>query len=196
MRPYLLLLLTLACIPLSCQDKPDVLPAEVQIKTATLPAPEADKAGAMVYGYDENGEMTVLRKGSNNLVCVADDPNKEGISVACYSKKLEPFMKRGRELTAEGKNAEEKEKIRASEAESGSLKMPEEPSMLYVFSGTDEKYDKTTGELGDGGFRYVIYTPYATTETTGLPAKPHAKGMPWLMDAGTYKAHIMVGPFE
>ena len=196
MRRYFPWVLLLAFAHLSCQDKPDILPADIQIKTATLPAPEADKADAMVYGYDDNGEMTVLREGSNNLVCVADDPNKEGISVACYSKQLEPFMKRGRELTAEGKNAEEKEKIRASEVASGALKMPEAPSMLYVYSGTDEKYDKTTGELGDGGFRYVIYTPFATTETTGLPAKPHAKGMPWLMDAGTYKAHIMVGPFE
>jgi hypothetical protein len=150
----------------------------------------------MVYGYDENGEMTVLRDGGNNLVCIADDPAKEGVSVACYSKKLEPFMKRGRELAAEGKNAEEKEEIRAAEVESGKLKMPEEPSMLYVYSGSDVAYDKATGELGDGKYRYVIYTPFATIESTGLPDKPHAKGMPWLMDPGTHKAHIMVGPFD
>ena len=48
----------------------------------------------------------------------------------------------------------------------------------------------------DGQYRYVIYTPFATTESTGLPSKPHAKGMPWLMDPGTYSAHIMVGPFN
>jgi len=140
--------------------------------------------------------MTVLREGTNNLVCLADDPGKEGISVACYSKKLEPFMKRGRELNAEGKQGEEREKIRAAEVESGELKMPEEPSMLYVYTGSDGAYDKSTGELGDGKYRYVIYTPFATTESTGLPAKPHEKGMPWLMDPGTFKAHIMVGPFE
>ncbi|WP_373516392.1 hypothetical protein [Pricia sp.] len=168
----------------------------MQIKTATLPAPEADRSGAMVYGYDENGEMAVLREGTNNLVCLADNPNKEGISVSCYSKKLEPFMKRGRELSAEGKDAEEKEKIRGAEVESGELQMPKEPSMLYVYYGTDGAYDKTTGELGDAQYRYVIYTPFATTESTGLPDKPHEKGMPWLMDPGTFRAHIMVGPFN
>ena len=34
----------------------------------------------------------------------------------------------------------------------------------------------------------------ATAETTGLPTKPHVKGMPWIMDPGTHRAHIMVGP--
>ncbi|MGB5356450.1 MAG: hypothetical protein WBN11_07120, partial [Eudoraea sp.] len=78
-----------------------ILSPEVQIKTAVLPAPEEDKDGAMVYGFNEDGMLVVLREGSNNLVCLADDPNKEGISVSCYSKKLEPFMARGRQLSAE-----------------------------------------------------------------------------------------------
>ena len=182
---------------LTSQEKKevDILPVDIQIKTATLPAPEADKAGAMVYGYNSAGKMIVLRKGSNNLVCLADNPNKKGISVSCYSNKLEPFMKRGRELAAEGKSYMEKRKIRGEEVESGKIKMPKEPSMTYIYYGNDEDYNKTTGELKDGQFRYVIYTPFATPESTGLPIKPHAKGMPWLMDPGTHRAHIMVGPF-
>lgn len=198
MKNLFFLVLVFAFVPLACQEKnnPEILPAEIQIKTATLPAPEADRAGAMVYGYNGNGEMAVLREGTNNLVCLADNPDKEGISVSCYSKKLEPFMKRGRELTAEGKDSEEREKIRGAEVEAGKLILPKEPSMLYVYYGTDEAYDKTTGELGDAQYRYVIYTPFATTASTGLPDKPHAKGMPWLMDPGTFRAHIMVGPFN
>lgn len=197
MKNLFSLALLFAIIPLACQEeKPQILPAEIQIKTATLPAPEADKESAMVYGYDEDGEMTVLREGTNNLVCLADDPKKEGISVACYSKKLEPFMKRGRELSAEGNDAEEREKVRGAEVEAGKLQMPKEPSMLYVYYGSEEAYNKATGELGDAQYRYVIYTPFATTASTGLPDKPHAKGMPWLMNPGTFRAHIMVGPFD
>lgn len=191
-------LLILAFIPLSCQEmeKPEILPAEIQIKTATLPAPEAEKAGAMVYGYNESGAFVVLREGTNNLVCLADDPKKEGISVSCYSKKLEPFMKRGRELSAQGKDFKEKREIRGAEVAAGKIQMPKEPSMMYVYFGSDEAYNKTTGELSDGQYRYVIYTPFATTESTGLPDKPHEKGMPWLMDPGTFRAHIMIGPFK
>ncbi len=173
-----------------------VLPEAIQIKTAVLPAPESDKEGAMVYGYNQQGDFTVLREGSNNLICLADDPKKKGISVSCYSKKLEPFMKRGRELTAEGKDFNEKREIRGMEVAQGKLEMPKEPSMTYIYYGTDESYNPQTGELADGSFRYVIYTPFATTESTGLPDKPHAKGMPWLMDPGTFRAHIMVGPFN
>ncbi len=178
------------------QDAPKILPSEIQIATAVLPLPEADKPGAMVYGYDRDGNLTVLRKGGNNMVCIADDPAKEGISVACYAKDLEPFMERGRQLNAMGKDFKERQEIRAREVASGDLKMPGVPSMMYVYYGTEADYDPGTGQLANGKFRYVVYIPFATTESTGLPDKPHAPGMPWLMDPGTHRAHIMIGPFD
>jgi hypothetical protein len=174
--------------------KPEIMPKDIQIKTALLPAPEDKKEEAMVYGYDKDGEMIVLRKGTNDLVCLADNPYNEGISVSCYFKELDPFMQRGRDLKKEGKETMAIRKLRGEEVASGKLKMPEAPSMMYIYYGTEETYDKTKGTLGDGQFRYVIYTPFATAESTGLPLKPHAKGMPWLMDPGTHRAHIMVGP--
>jgi len=174
--------------------KADIPPNEIQIKTAVLPIPDEKRDGAMVYGYNSAGELVVLRKGTNNLICIGDNPGKDGINVACYSKKLEPFMARGRELSAKDLSGEEREKIRAKEVASGKIKMPKEPSMMYVYYGKSEDYNIATGELQNGKFRYVIYTPFATTESTGLPDKPHAPGMPWLMDPGTHRAHIMVGP--
>lgn len=196
MKNQLILFALLSFCNIFAQDEQGtILPEEIQIITATLPAPEAEKDGAMVYGYDEGGNLTVLREGSNNLVCIADNPNREGISVSCYSKKLEPFMARGRELNKQGLTFDQKMKIRGEEVSKGTLKMPDAPSMMYVFFGKDENYNPATGALADGKFRYVIYTPFATTETTGLPDKPHAPGMPWLMDPGTHRAHIMIGPF-
>lgn len=197
MKQLILLMLLLSAFPLMSQElKMEVLPSDIQIKTAVLPAPEDKKEGAMVYGYDNSGKLVVLRKGKNNLVCIGDNPNKDGVNVACYSKKLEPFMARGRTLSAKDLAGEEREKIRAKEVASGKLKMPKEPSMMYIYYGKSEDYNTATGELQNGKFRYVIYTPFATTESTGLPDKPHAPGMPWLMDLGTHRAHIMVGPFD
>lgn len=191
------LFITFICI-LTCAidygQEMNIVNPEIQIKTATAPLPESEKTGAMVYGYDEGGSLTVLREGTNNMICLADNPHNEGISVACYSKELEPFMKRGRELTAEGKNTKEKREIQGAEVAAGKWQMPIVPSMMYVYFGTDEAYNRETGELSDGKFRYVIYTPFATAASTGLPTKPHDKGMPWLMDPGTFRAHIMVGP--
>ncbi len=105
-------------------------------------------------------------------------------------------MARGRALLAEGKTEMEKREIRQKEAESGELILPDVPSMTYILSGKEENYNRATGELKDGKFRYVIYTPYATTESTGLPDKPEVPGMPWLMDPGTHRAHIMITPAE
>ena len=197
MKTLLLKWLMLAMVPMMAQDiKTDILPADIQIRTAVLPLSEEDRDGAMVYGYDSSGTMVVLREGTNNLVCLTDDPKKDGIHVACYFVQLDPFMARGRELSAQGKSRDEIETIRGNEVASGALKMPGEPSMLYIYYGKTEDYDPVTGELINGKYRYVIYTPFATTESTGLPDKPHAPGMPWLMDPGTHKAHIMVGLFN
>jgi hypothetical protein len=171
-----------------------ILPADVQIKTALLAAPPDQRQNETVLGYDQSGKLVTLQKGTGNLVCLCDDPKEKGIKVACYSVKLEPFMARGRELIAAGKTEAEKHEIRKQEVESGKLKMPDVPSFLYVLTGTEENYNKTTGDLKDGNFRYVIYMPYATAESTGLPTKPFVPGMPWLMDAGTYGAHVMITP--
>lgn len=169
---------------------------EIQIKMAGLAAPEEDRANITVYGYDKEGKVVLLKEGTNNLVCIADDPGMNGISVSCYNKKLEPFMSRGRELKAEGKDMMERRAIRQKEVESGKLKMPDAPSMTYILTGKEANLNRETGELKDAKLRYVIYMPYATTEETGLPDKPHTPGMPWLMDPGTHRAHIMITPAD
>jgi len=168
--------------------------ADMQIKTALLAAPSDKKDGAKVYGYSADGQFKVLREGTNDLVCLADDPSTKGINVSCYHAKLEPFMARGRELKTEKKSAKEVFDIREAEAKSGKLKMPDAPSTLFVLSGNDENYDPATGEIKDGYLRYVVYIPFATAESTGLPLKPEGPAMPWIMDPGTHRAHIMINP--
>lgn len=167
---------------------------ELQIKTAVLAAPEDQREAAAVYGYDGQGQIVLLREGSNELICLADDPGKEGFSASCYHRDLEPFMERGRELKAEGKSAQEVFDTREAEVKAGTLTMPEQPSTLFVYSASAEKYNAEAGEVADGSFRYVVYIPYATSKSTGLPLKPEAPGMPWIMDPGTHRAHIMINP--
>lgn len=169
-------------------------PADIQIKTAVLAAPSDKQANAKVYGYAADGTFTILRNGTNDFVCLADDPKKEDIGVSCYHAELDPFMERGRKLGKEGKNQKEISDIREKEVKGGQLKMPKQPSTLYVLSGTKDNYDAATGALKNSYLRYVIYIPYATAESTGLPLKPDMPGMPWIMDPGTHRAHIMINP--
>lgn len=167
---------------------------EDQINSAVLSAPEEVRAGATVYGYDEEGNVILLREGTNNFVCLADDPTSPGYNSAAYHKDLEPFMARGRELKAEGKSRTEVFDIREQEAKEGKLKMPDQPTTLHVYSGKEGKYDPETGEVTGATYRYVVYIPWATSESTGLPLKPLVPGGPWIMDPGTHRAHIMISP--
>lgn len=168
--------------------------AEAQIKTAVLAAPADKREGATVYGYDKNGKFAMLHKGTNEIICLADDPDQDGFSASCYHRDLEPFMARGRELKKAGKSPQEIFDIREQEVTSGQLSMPKDPSTLFVYSAPKEGYNPETGEIKNGNFRYVVYIPYATAESTGLPLEPEAPGMPWIMDPGTHRAHIMINP--
>jgi hypothetical protein len=180
--------------PFSAKAQVTPLPASVQIKTAVLAAPSDKREGAKVYGYASNGNFTVLREGSNDFVCIADDPKKEDIGVSCYHKDLDIFMERGRKLSQEGKNQNQIFEIREKEVKDGTLKMPAQPSTLYVLSGKKDNYDTVSGALKNSYLRYVVYIPFATAESTGLPLKPDVDGMPWIMDPGTHRAHIMINP--
>ena len=185
----------LSCGIFSLHAQVNVPSAEIQIKTAVLAAPSDLRDGAKVYGYNEKGEWVILREGNNEMVCLADDPNRPGFNVSCYPQGLEAFMERGRVLKAEGKSYQEIFDIREKEVKSGKLKMPKDGTTLFVYSAPDESdYNPSTGEVSNGQFRYVVYIPYATSESTGLPLSPEAPGMPWIMDPGTHRAHIMLNP--
>lgn len=191
MKMTFLCFMTLAtglCVAQNPTDK------EVQIKTAVLAVPQAQRENATVMGMSPQGELIVLRKGSNGMICLADDPSQKGLSVSCYHEALDPFMERGRQLKKEGKSFQEIFDLREQEVKAGKLKMPEQPTTLYVYTAPDGKFDPKTGDVQEGYLRYVIYIPYATSESTGLPLKPDFAGQPWIMDPGTHRAHIMISP--
>ena len=99
-------------------------------------------------------------------------------------------MQRGRDLRAEGKKFKEVFDMREEEVKSGALTIPTN-SILNVLTG---KFNSESGELEDTYQRYVIYIPYATPETTGIPLVPSTPGGPWIMNPGTHRAHIMINP--
>jgi hypothetical protein len=169
---------------------PAIPPAARQIALAVQAAPEELQAGAAVLGYDEQGALVSLRPGSNDLICLADDPRDAAFSVACYQKDLEPFMARGRELRAKGVTGKERDQTRWKEIDAGTLVMPREPRTLYVLSG---KGLDAGGAVIEPYRRWVIYCPYATAASTGLSTMP-VPGGPWIMFPGTAGAHIMITP--
>ncbi|MFT6867628.1 MAG: hypothetical protein ACJA08_002471 [Cyclobacteriaceae bacterium] len=189
MKKLLLILPLLICLS-SCNAQPKEIPnKEWQIKTAVLPLEESLQPRAKVLGFDIEGKIVVIREGKNDMICLADDPAKEGFSVAAYHKDLEPFMTRGRELKAQALSFQEIFDLREKEVSEGKLIMPDK-STLYVMNGELDE----NGEPINTKLRFVIYIPYATAESTGLPVAPPVPGAPWIMNPGTHRAHIMVTP--
>ena len=162
-----------------------------QIALAVLPLPDEYRDEAAVLGYGSDGIITMVRSGSNELVCIGDDPSDDRFHVACYHVTLEPFMTRGRELRAEGKEREEVKAIRRDEILSGQLAFPEGPVALYSLSGPLEFLEADVDDLSSLSKLKVLYIPFATPESTGLSSTPVA-GEPWLMDAGEPWAHVML----
>lgn len=179
--------LVLGAAPLGAQGAAPIPPKEEQVAAAVLPLPEDMRAGARVLGYDASGKFVTLREGKG-MVCLAQYPREPRFHVSCYAESMEPFMARGRELRAGGTPEVQVDTVRYADVKSGKLKMPTAPAALYQIFG--KAYDPRTQVVTEGRRLYVVYVPFATGASTGLPERPHGND-PWLMQAGTPKAHIM-----
>ena len=181
----------LLALPRFAAGQGSIPAAERQIATAVLPVPAEMRDGAAVWGYAPDGKLVTLRRGTNDMVCLASDPKAPSFHVACYHRSLEPFMARGRELRSQGVQGGAVDTARFAEVKSGKLTVPTHPAMLYSLTGGT--YDPASNTVPGARHLYVTYIPFATPATTGLSAKPAGK-TPWIMYPGTPKAHIMFMP--
>lgn len=179
--------------PVTAQSSAKILPDQGQITAAVLPAPAEFRATAKVWGYDARGTMTLLRRGSGPLTCLAPDPAVPQFHVACYHNSLETFMARGRSLRAQGVKGSEVDSVRFREIRKGRLRMPSAPAVLYTLTGPPGSFDAKTGTAPAAEALFVIYVPNATGKSLGITEKPSATA-PWVMSPGTPRAHIMFVP--
>ncbi len=188
MKAVALLAVSLAALAgaARAQDRP----AAQQIAGAVLPLPDSARGGATVLGY-QNGRLTQLRAGHNGMICLADDPNQVGFQTSCYYRTLEPFMARGRSLRAAGITKRHAiDSVRLAEIKRGKIVMPKVPALLSSVFSQDSTFDPLA-PAPKVTTLHVIYMPYATEASTGIPATPMKAG-PWLMYAGTPWSHVML----
>jgi hypothetical protein len=184
-------MLLLQAASLGAQAAVVIPPPAEQIAGAVLPLPPDLRATATVLGYGADGKMTLLRKGSGEMTCLASDPKQKEFHASCYHNDMEPFMARGRELRASGVTGGQVDTVRFKEVKEGKIKMPKAPAALSQVFG--EGYDAAKNEVLKPQTLYVIYIPFATGKSTGLAERPFGKA-PWVMFPGTPKAHLMFTP--
>lgn len=161
-----------------------------QIAAAVQALPASMRANATVMGWKTPGKMEVLKQGTNGMNCLAQFAVEKDFHVSCYHEGMEPFMGRGRELRSQGITVPAQlDSVRYREVREGKIRMPDRAALYQIF-GDSLSWDPATGALARTRSLFVIYIPGATGESTGLSTTPAASG-PWLMNAGTPKAHIM-----
>lgn len=190
MKLSILAVAILAMPVAACGQK--MMPAAQQIALAVLPLPKEFRADATVLGFNSRGQLVTLRQGAGAMICLMSDPRLPSFDPACYQNGMEPFMARGRALRAQGvKNVDS---VRFAEVTAGTLKVPTQAAALWALDGPMSGVDAVAGTVTAAiKSRYAVYMPFATAASTGLPDKVIMNG-PWLMDAGTPKAHIMFTP--
>ena len=158
-----------------------------QVQEAISALPNALRDGATVMGY-RGDQLEVIRQGTGEMICLADNPTDDRWHIACYHVDLEPFMARGRGLRTQG--VTDVNAARTKEVEAGQLPFPTTARELYSLTGTDDSFDPTTGESSASGL-LVLYIPYATQESSGVSTAP-SRTNPWLMNPGQLLAHVMI----
>jgi hypothetical protein len=174
----LFLLTMLMVIPLGVFGQEHT--ADTHITEALLPLPDPLRNGAMVVLDATPGKRTVLRKGTNQLICRADTP-APGFEVYCHHKDMDAFFTRVEQLAVTVKSEAELRDVLGAEIKSGKLKMPI-GGTVYRLTGTSAH---------DALPIMGVFLPNATSESTGLSTEPN-NYRPWLMWAGTPVAHVML----
>jgi len=190
--PYKTVIIALVATCLSTNTVAAQGNADDQIARAVLAAPESLRDGVTVLGYGGEARMddplTTLRAGSNDVICLADDPAAERFHVACYHESLDPFMRIGRQLRSEGADRAAIMDARFAALEAGTIQAP--AAALWSMTATADI--DPAADLPDGVRRLsVVYVPYAEASTLGLPTRPDGDS-PWLMLPSTPWAHVMI----
>lgn len=187
------------------QTSPD---AATKIATAVLPLPKEMRGSATVIDVVGGGKINTLRKGTSDMVCAYHAPavpqnSKTGekvLGLSCYHEAVSKLIIRSnaiqRELTAAGKAADRKavEAQVDAEIKAGKLKLAPVPTIGFRMAGPVDAFNPATGATSPAVHTWqMVIIPYATGASLSLPQK-ESGGMPWVMGAGTYMAHIMIEP--
>jgi len=118
--------------------------------------------------------------------------------VHCYHESISAVLKRRAELRQEfllaGKTADVKmlDDALDTEIKAGKLKLPSHPTMGFQMRGPLNGYNQATNSVTSEIMTWqMVIIPYATGASLSLPEE-RKEGMPWVMESGTWGAHIMI----
>jgi len=169
------------------------LSTEQQVAAAVLPLPAVLRDQASVILFDQHEAPVVVRKGTNDMVCMLIPSNTE-FDARCYHSSFVPVVLRGRELGRSGMNPEDVAKNIDNEIQHKKLNLPDHPTAGYRMLGPISAYDQKTNTAGDAIQSWQsIHFPYKTAREIGLPVEGEVpRTIPYVMGSGTFWSHVMI----
>lgn len=166
-------------------------PSAQAIAASLLPLPEALRAGAGVRVVAPSG-VSILRPGTNGLMCTADRPGDDVFDVRCYHVDWLAVMDYVRLLRQQGVH-DSTLAARLKDAERrGVIRFPDSPTAGYRMLGPIGAFDPTTTTAGEAiNMWQSIHFPFRTATELGLTITPEGV-MPYVMDSGTWWSHVMI----
>lgn len=155
---------------------------QAQIERATMPLPPSLRDQANIVVFDSDWNPIVVREGSSDINCVAGAPFMAIQYAVCQHRSSEPFWVMGMQLAASGMPQGQIDKARIDAMIEGTLQTPDAGVARYFLIG---------GRPQNLLPLMAITLPNATAESTGFSTEPNSY-RPWLMDAGTPNAHLML----
>jgi len=156
-----------------------------EIERAVLAAPARQRADATVLDLRPDGTVTVLRQGSNGLICW-DNTGRPGVELPidsqCTTEGNRARLEQNHAFQAAG-GSEDEIAARFAEAEANGTRAKSVFGSIYYHVSGDSPDNLRT--------HTTVAVPDATGASLGLPERG-GPAMLWLMEAGTSSAHLMV----
>lgn len=157
---------------------------EQLIEQALAAAPRRGRDAATVVKWTADHSYTVIKKGTNSIVCYsrADQRDRPLFAVQCTNLTNLDRVAQNRQFRAESTNAAGERALVTAAAENGTRVPAEYGSWFRSMNGQDQ---------ASAGIHTTISMPGATKSSTGFPENGNQGGA-FIMAAGTSEAHLMV----
>ncbi len=190
--PFLTIILAGASFPSAHAQSASFPPAGEQIAAAVLPLPLPMREQATVVGYGPDMKLTVLRAGTNGMVCTGTRPGDAQFDVRCYHETFIPVIRRIAQLRA--LSEADRRRVIDQEIKSGKLSLPSGPVAGYRMLGPASAYNAATHTAGSAIESWQsIHFPYKTAAEIGLPEEGTVtRTLPYVMASGTFWSHVMI----
>jgi hypothetical protein len=144
--------------------------AEITLARSAAPAPVS--ANARIWVWSGN-RYEIADSGQSAINCYVGRPWDVAIEPHCFdaesSRTIMPIQMRKVELYVAGKSDEAVNREIADGLAAGRFKLPERPAITYMMSAAQQLVNGQGSNVGAWEPHLMIYYPYLTTESVGLP---------------------------